>query len=178
MSNNVFNGLYQIIYIARVFIQGVNNQIKISLKKTLKEYNLTASNFENVLKHISNDGTGQSWQNYIRGIFNTGYIENTVNNASFSFIPNSEIDSSVSQPLVSLNNEKDIVDYVATSTTSNKYDFTDTYPFTDNNWVKSSLANGIATDEKLAFNTTKTLLYNPTKKIVSNFNDLKILKNQ
>ena len=149
----------------------VSDNSDVELIKTLKEYNLTASNFENVLKHISNDGTGQSWQNYIRGIFNTGYIQNTVNNASFSFIPNSEIDSSVSQPLVSLNNEKDIVDYIATSTTSNKYDFTDTYPFTDKDWVKTGLANGVATDEKLAFNTTKTLIYNPTKKIVSNFND-------
>jgi len=143
----------------------------VELIKTLKEYNLNSSNFENVLKHVSNEGVSMSWQNYIRGIFNTGYIKNTVENAPFKFISKSEIDSSISQPLVSLNNEADIVNYIATSTTSNKYDFTDTYPFTDKTWVKDNLANGTSTDELLAFNTTKTLVYNPTKKVVSNFTD-------
>jgi len=143
----------------------------VELIKTLKTYNLSSANFENVLKHISNEGVSMSWQNYIRGIFNTGYIKNTVENAPFKFISKKEIDSSLSQPLVSLNNEADIVNYISTSTTSNKYDFTDTYPFTDKTWVKNNLANGISTDELLAFNTTKTLLYNSTKKVVSNFSD-------
>lgn len=143
----------------------------VELIKTLKEYNLNASNFENVLKHVSNEGVSVSWQNYIRGIFNTGYIKNTVDNAPFKFISKTDIDSSISQPLVSLNNEDDIVKYISTSTTSNKYDFTDIYPFTDKDWVKNNLANGVSTDELLAFNTTKTLVYNPTKKVVSNFTD-------
>ena len=143
----------------------------VELIKTLKTYNLSSANFQNVLKHISNEGVSISWQNYIRGIFNTGYIKNTVENAPFKFISKKEIDSSLSQPLVSLNNEADIVNYISTSTTSNKYDFTDTYPFTDKTWVKGNLANGISTDELLAFNTTKTLLYNSTKKVVSNFSD-------
>lgn len=140
----------------------------VELIKTLKEYNLKEY-FERVLKHISNEGVSVSWQNYIRGIFNTGYIKNTVENAPFKFISKAEIDSSLSQPLVSLNNETDIVNYISTSTTSNKYDFTDTYPFTDKTWVKNNLANGFSTDEILAFNTTKTLVYNPTNKVVSNF---------
>ena len=143
----------------------------VELIKTLKEYNLNASNFESVLKHISNEGVSMSWQNYIRGIFNTGYIKNTVENAPFKFINKTEVDSSISQPLVSLNNETDIVNYISKSTTSNKYDFADTYPFTDKTWVKNNLANGVSTDELLAFNTTKTLVYNPTKKVVSNFID-------
>jgi len=143
----------------------------VELIKTLKEYNLNSANFENVLKHISNEGVSESWQNYIRGIFNTAYIKNTVENASFEFISIDTINSSKSQPLVSVNNEKDIVDYVSNSTTSNKYDFTDIYPFTDKTWVQDNLANGIAIDEKLAFNTTKTLLYNPNKKVITNFSD-------
>jgi len=143
----------------------------VELIKTLKEYNLNSANFESVLKHISNEGVSESWQNYIRGIFNTAYIKNKVENASFEFIPNDVIFSSKSQPLSSVNNEQDIIDYVSNSTTSNKYDFTDTYPFTDKTWVQGNLANGKAIDENLAFNTTKTLLYNPNKKVITNFSD-------
>jgi hypothetical protein len=165
--------------ISNVIAEGESNNINISVSdnsdveliKTLKEYNLTSANFENVLKHISNEGVSISWQNYIRGIFNTPYIKNIVENASFEFIYSETINSSKSQPLVSVTSEKDIIDYVSNSTTSNKYDFTDTYPFTDKTWVQTGLANGVATDEKLAFNTTKTLLYNPTKKVITNFSD-------
>jgi hypothetical protein len=151
--------------------KSVSDNSDVELIKTLKEYNLNASNFENVLKHISNEGVSVSWQNYIRGIFNTGYIKNIVENASFSFKTYDEINDSKSQPLVSLSNEKDIADYISNSTTSNKYDFADIYPFTDKTWIKGNLANGNSTDELLAFNTTKTLIYNPNKKIVSNFSD-------
>ena len=152
--------------------QSLSDNSDVELIKTLKEYNLNASNFENVLKHISNEGVSASWQNYIRGVFNTGYIKNTVENASFEFITYGVIDDSKSQPLVSLNNENDIINYVSTSTTSNKYDFADIYPFTDKKWVQNNLANGKSTDETLAFNTTKTLLYNPNKKVISNFSDV------
>ena len=143
----------------------------VSLIKIIKDYNLTAANFESVLQHISNEGVGQSWQNFIRGVFNTAYINNYVNNAEFEWITQSEIDSSSSQPLVSLNKEEDISTYVSTSTSSNKYDFSDTYPFTDKKWVQGNLSNGVGTDEKLAFNTTKTLVYNSNKKVISNFTD-------
>ena len=142
-----------------------------SLIKIIRDYNLTSSNFEGVLKHISNEGVGQSWQNYIRGTFNTGYIKNEVENADFEFISQSKIDSSNSQPLVSLNKEEDISTYVSTSTSSNKYDFSDLYPFTNKKWIQGNLSNGISTDEKLAFNTTKTLVFNSNKKVICNFSD-------
>ena len=142
-----------------------------SLIKIIRDYNLTASNFEGVLKHISNEGAGQSWQNYIRGIFNTGYIKNEVENADFEFISQTKLDSSSAQPLVSLNKEEDISTYVSTSTTSNKYDFSDIFPFTNKKWVQGNLSNGVGTDEKLAFNTTKTLVFNSNKKVISNFTD-------
>ena len=152
-------------------LRSLSDNSDVELIKTLKEYNFTTVKFDSVLKHISNEGVSQSWQNYIRGIFNTGYIKNVVENASFEFKPNSVVNNSESQPLVSVNNEKDIIEYVSNSTTSNQFDLTDTYPFTDKTWVKNNLANGVATDEKLAFNTTKTLLYNPVKKVITNFSD-------
>lgn len=45
------------------------------------------------------------------------------------------------------------------------------YPFTDKNWVKTNFTNGTGMDEKLAFNTTKSLVYNTNKKVISNFTD-------
>jgi hypothetical protein len=142
-----------------------------SLIKKLKEYNLNAANFESVLKHISNEGVGIGWQNYIRGIFNTGYIKNIVDNSDFEFINYDTLMESKTQPLVSLNKEEDISTYVSNSTTSNVYDFSDTYPFTNKKWVQGNLSNGVGTDEKLAFNTTKTLVYNANKKVVCNFTE-------
>ena len=141
------------------------------LIKSLKEYNLTAENFQKVLSHISNEGKGMNWQNFIRGIFNTAYIRNLVENGEFKIFSSTELESTKTQPLVSLNNEKDISEYISKSTTSNSYDFTDTYPFTNKKWVQNNLANGVATDETLAFNTTKTLVYNDDRKVVSNFSN-------
>jgi hypothetical protein len=149
--------------------KSVSNIGDAELIKTLKSYSLNTK-FKEVLRHISNEGQGKSWQNFIRGIFNTAYINNTVENGEFEFKTNDDINSVKSQPLVSLTNEKDISNYISNSTTSNSYGFTDTYPFTDKKWVQENLANGVATDEKLAFNTTKTLVYNSDKKVIANFN--------
>lgn len=164
--------------ISNVIAEGESLNIKnsltnsdVSLIKLIKDYNLTATNFESVLKHISNEGLGVSWQNYIRGIFNTGYIKNDVANADFEFKTYDEVNGSKSQPLVSLDKEIDIVNYVSNSTTSNTFNFSDIYPFTNKTWVKGNLSNGVGIDEKIAFNTTKTLIYNTNKKVISNFSD-------
>jgi hypothetical protein len=139
------------------------------LIKKLKEYGFNSTNFEALLRHISNEGIGISWQNYIRGIFNTGYIKNIVENGSFEFINSSVLLDTKTQPQVSLANETQIVDYISNSTTTNVYDFADIYPFTNKTWVKGGLANGKSTDELLCFNTTKSLTYNTNKKVISNF---------
>ena len=141
------------------------------LIKKLKEYGFNGTNFESVLKQISNEGVGESWQNYIRGIFNTGYIKNIVENAGFEFINSDILTDSLSQPLVSLNNEGLVTQYITNSTTSNDVDLEDTYPFTNTKWIQGGLANGSSLDYRLAFNTTKGLTYNLNKKIISNFTD-------
>lgn len=144
----------------------------VSIIKKLKEYKIDSNNFEAILKLISNDGSGPSWQNFIRGIFVTPYIKNIVDNIGFEFINKNEITETKTQPLVSLNNEDKISSYISKSTSSNSFDFSDVYPFTSKDWVKTNLANGNSVDEKLSFNTTKTLVYNPNKKIIANFSDL------
>jgi hypothetical protein len=135
----------------------------------LKEYNYNGTNFEVFLRHISNSGTGESWQNFIRGIFNTRYIKNKINNSSFQFITQDVLNNSISQPEVSLPTETEFSDYVNNSTTTNVTDFVDTYPYTDQNWVKGSLADGqgITTPDN-ALDTRLILSYNPVNKIITN----------
>jgi hypothetical protein len=149
-------------------IKSLSNDNPFLIKK-LKEYKFSGENFELILRHISNGGVGESWQNFIRGIFNTPYIKNKINNSNFEFITQQVINNSLSQPLVSLPTENEFNNYISDSTTSNDYDFADTYPFTNVSWVKNNLANGVTlTDEKSAFDTRTILTYNQKNKIINN----------
>jgi hypothetical protein len=142
------------------------------LIEKLTKYGFNSNNYIPFLQHISNGGTGESWQNFIRGIYNTPYIKNIVTNGSFEILSGDIIKQSVSQPLVSLPNESVVNNYISNSTTSNKYDFADTYPFTNYGWSKTYLANGgNLLSQTDGFNTTKVLTYNVNKKAISNFKD-------
>ena len=153
-------------------IQSLSNDNPFIIKK-LKEFGINAGNFEVLMRHISNDGTGESWQNFIRGIFNTSYIKNKVNNSSYEFLSQNLLNENKSQPLVSLPGENNVVNFISNSTSSNIFNLTDTYPFTNFTWVKNELANGNSiSDIKSSYNTTKVLTYNTNKKIISNFLDI------
>jgi len=139
------------------------------LIKTLKDYSINSANFLLILRHISNGGTGLNWQNFIRGIFNTVYIKNFVDNNSFDILNTQDFISSPI-PLTSLNSENNLIKYLTGSTTSNKVDFTDLYPFSNYNWIFNNLANGTTISSiESAFNTTKILNYDVSNKIISNF---------
>jgi hypothetical protein len=162
--------------VSNIISDGEAQNILISLSndnpfliKKLKEFKSNGTNFETYLRHISNGGVGESWQNFIRGIFNTGYIKNKINNSSFEFITPEVISNSLSQPLLSLPTEGDFNNYISNSTTSNEYDFADTYPFTNDVWVKNYLAAGVDLSNKTdAFDTRKILNFNTTSKIITN----------
>ena len=55
------------------------------LTKKIKEYLLDSNNYVPFLRHISNEGQGESWQNFIRGEFVTPYIRNDVNNPNLLY---------------------------------------------------------------------------------------------
>jgi hypothetical protein len=140
------------------------------LTKKLKEYGFNSSNFLTSLRHFSNDGTGQSWQNYLRGIPNTSYIKNLIQNSQFEFIDPNVLSSTNSQPETSLTDENSLVEFITNSTKSNNFDFTDIYPFIDDEWCKTGLANGKDNlDAKNTFDTKNVLKYNKLQKIISNF---------
>ena len=149
-------------------LKSLSNDNPFLIQK-LKEYAYNGNNFESFLRHISNDGMGESWQNFIRGIFNTKYIKNKIDNSEFQFITSDVINNSLSQPLISLPNESEFSDYISGSTTTNTYDFADIYPFTNKDWDKKYLANGtILLNEFSVFDTRKILNYNPANKIITN----------
>jgi hypothetical protein len=161
--------------VAKAIAEAESNNILKSLSndnpfliQKLKNYGLNSANIIPVLKNISNGGVGESWQNYIRGIINTVYLRNEINDYSFEIINSSNPKSLLS----SLNSEPDLVKFITESTKTNTLTLTDLYPFTDINWVSGKLANGVQmTNADMAFNTTKVLNFNPTNKVITNYLD-------
>jgi hypothetical protein len=151
-------------------IKSLSNDNPFIIKK-LKEYGINSSNFELILRHFSNDGIGQSWQNFIRGIFNTSYIKNKVENSNFQVLNPNILNNEISQPQVSLEGEDSLVNLISNSTVSDDYSLVDTFPFTNLTWDKTFLANGINSigNLKNSFSTKKVLTFNTDKKIISNF---------
>jgi len=142
------------------------------MSKILKEYNIDQTNFEIFLRHISNEGQGESWQDFIRGIFVTPYIRNEVENPSRLFNQDILVNTK-SQPDIELTietNKINIEKYIADSSASNVFDFTDIYPLLDLNWDKSNLANGDTLNAaEEAFDTQKVLEYNDNQKTIASF---------
>ena len=163
--------------ITSLLADGEKNNLLVSLSddnpfliQKLQNYGINSSNFISILRHFSNDGEGQSWQNYIRGIFNTSYIKNLSQNSNFEFLNKNILNDSLSSPLISLTNEIDLIELVGNSTKSNVFDFLDIYPFTNLDWVKNNLAYGTSTlTVESSFDTRKILVFNTDKKIISNF---------
>ena len=140
------------------------------ITKTLKEYGFNSANYLTALRHFSNDGTGQSWQNYLKGIFNSSYLKNIVENSQFEFIDSTILSNPISQPEDSPNNVSEIDEVISNSSKSNNFDFTDLYPYINDNWCKTELADGTTVLDALnAFTTDKVLRYNDTQKTITNF---------
>lgn len=142
------------------------------LIKKIKEYLLNSTNYVPFLKHISNQGQGESWQNFVRGEFVTPYIRNDVANPNV--ILNGDIfDSLKSQPSVSLSNAKSLVNldkYFTGTSITNEFDFVDTYPIIDFKWDKNNLANGRALNNvNEVYDTKNVISYNDIQKTLANF---------
>ena len=154
---------------ARNVIEAVGSSNPFLIEK-IKNYGFNSANYLSTLRHFSNEGTGQSWQNYLRGIFNASYIKNLTNNAEFEFMDVASLLSPISSPLLSLETEKNVIDFISGKTISNVIDFTDLYPFTNPSFCKQGLANGNSSGGvKSAFETSNVIKFNDSKKIITNF---------
>jgi hypothetical protein len=142
------------------------------LTKKLKEYDLNSGVYLSFLKHISNGGTGESWQNYIRGEFNTSYIKNDIN-TSFKLYNQDILTNEKSQPLISIKDNAPAKDYFGNKNIVENFDFTDTYPITNLGWVNNYLAGGKDIQKKEdVFKTNQVLEYNTIIKSITNYDDV------
>ena len=142
------------------------------LGKKLKEYLLDSNNYVPFLKHISNQGQGESWQTFVKGDFVTPYIKNDVQTPNVIY--NGDIFLSLkSQPGVSLKVEKSVTNldrYLTGTSESNQFDFVDTYPLTNLKWDRKNLADGNSLQNaNNAFDTSKVISYNDVHKTIANF---------
>lgn len=135
----------------------------LGLKQLLSKYSITSQNITQILRQISNNGLGQSWQLFIRELFNTDYIVSNISQdvtyVSYESLKNVNFTSTTENNIpVFLKNTK-----------TNSPDFFDTFPFTTESWVKNNLANGITTNLDLANNTNRTIFFNKEIKSLTNF---------
>jgi hypothetical protein len=158
------NSVYNVIM--EMEMENIKNAISTDnpfLIQLLKNYNFNARNFELILKHISNDGSGESWQNFRRGIYNTSYLKSVTETPFFisSFDP-------PTQPV--LGNSTDVENFLNT-TKNNDFDETDVYPYVNVDWVNKNLANSLSVtgDVKKAFNTNNSIFYNTNIVQTANF---------
>lgn len=162
--------------VAKIIAEIESNNILKSLSndnpfliQKIKNYGLNSANIIDVLKHISNEGVGESWQNYLRGIFNTVYLRNLTSNYLFEVV---KYDNSVGTPIMSFKSEPELVTYLTGSNKSNSITFTDIYPFTDTPWVRTNLSHVNQGDTaSVVFDTRNVLTLHSGKKMISNYND-------
>ncbi len=133
----------------------------------LKNDVFNSVNYVEKLREFSNEGTGRSYQDFIRDFFVTPYLR-TLTERSFSIlnlddegpIPQNNLASVAIQIQEVLNN--------APNTTT----VMDIYPFTDEKWVSGNMVQINNYQNGLVFNTNKTLVvYNP-RNVISNFTNL------
>ena len=146
------------------------NNIQESLKnsnpfliQTLKNFTFNAANFELILRHISNEGTGESWENYSRGIYNSPYLESVTQTPYYisSFNPPSQKQG--------VGTTTNLENYLTGSTID--FDQTDVYPYVIGDWVLNNVANStpLLSDTKNFFNTSKVLKFNNIQKQITNY---------
>ena len=146
------------------------------LTKKLKEYNINSQVYLGFLRHISNQGEGQSWQNFIRGEFTTTYIKNESTNP-FELLDGKILTNSLSQPNVGLENSELVEKYIGVDNVLEKFDICDLYPLTNLKWDKDYLANGAQLQNaESVYKTNEVLKYNLNNKSIVNFNDTQIIK--
>jgi hypothetical protein len=140
------------------------------LIKTLTDYAFSSNNFVNVLRHISNQGVGVNWQNYIRGIYNTPYIKELNSSNKFLFLDELVIQNPLVRPTVSLDNEDGFIETLTGDSKTNNFDLLDVYPFMDISWIKNQLPGGKNLSKAIeVYNTTKTISFDKKLKTLTNF---------
>jgi hypothetical protein len=114
----------------------------VFLIKKLKEYQISPTTIIPILKTISNLGEGESYQKFIRGYYSTPYITNYSKNdfkifdtPIFTKLNSAGENNLKIEKIDDLNGHIDSVE-------AEKFDFLDTFPFTNSSWVQSYMSDG------------------------------------
>ena len=131
----------------------------------LKSYPITADNYVATLESISNQGTGRSYQEFIRDFFVTPYIRNITEN-SFSILSTTDLGK------IPQNSAKSEALQQLLANASNTPLIVDTYPFTDPTWTVTNMSTGNESAGNSVYNTNQVLqVFNP-RNIIANFDDV------
>lgn len=149
-TNNIVTGL------------GVSSPY-LSLK--LKNYDITAQNYPLFLENISNQGTGRSYQDFIRDFYVTPYIKNLTEN-SFNILSVNDLGR---EPQTSTNSLA-LTQLVKNAT--NEPLIIDTYPFTDPSWVSNNMSLSNSSSKNSVYNTTNVLDVFEPRNVISNFDSI------
>ena len=141
------------------------------LKMKLKRLGLNARNFESVLSHISNNGTGRFWNTFLADVFVTPYIRNY--DEKYFDLYDSEVFEKGS-PTIDITDESEsrLKEFLKSSTDTDEMSFTDVYPFNSVTWLKTNLARGTEISSASQANSTiNSLRFSSSKMTITSFNE-------
>jgi hypothetical protein len=131
----------------------------------LKNLALNANNYVSTLETISNQGTGRSYQDFIRDFYVTPYIK-ALTDSPFSIlnlnetgkIPASAQDAKALQSIIK-------TDY-------NTPMLLDTYPFTNPQWCLKNMDKALQNPNELVYNTNNTYKIYSQNNVIANFDTI------
>jgi len=135
-----------------------------TLTYNLKNFVFNSTNYVEKLREFSNNGTGRSYQDFIRDFFVTPYLR-TLTDKSFSIL-NLEDEGAIPQ-----NNLANVSVQIqeALNAAPNTTTVMDTYPFTDDFWSSKNMVQIDKNQNGLVFNTNKTIRVYKPRNVISNF---------
>jgi hypothetical protein len=162
----------QLDQLSKLIVSAETNNIVTSLGVSspfltlkLKNYDITAQNYPTFLENISNQGTGRSYQDYIRDFYVTPYIKNLTEN-SFNILSLKDLGK---EPQTSTKSDG-LLQLVKNA--PNEPIIIDTYPFTDPTWVSNNMANSNNNINNSVYNTSNVLTVFEDRDVISNFNSI------
>jgi len=138
------------------------------ITKLLKNTAFNSTNYLQVLRNISNEGVGISWQQFIRGIFTSDYLR-IKTQKDFSILPVSTINSGAQNSSKDTSILKNVGEFVK-NTSSSETDLLDLYPFVYNTWSQQNLSNVVSNSS--FYKTTKSLYLNSVTNYITNFENI------
>jgi len=169
-TNQSPQNLYQIF--ADFETETIKNAIESDpfLKMKLKRLGINSNNFESILSHISNNGTGKFWNTFLADVFVTPYIREYEEKPFDVYSVDTYYDLA---PIIDISDESEqrLKEFIKSPETD-ELTFTDVYPLTNLVWLQNNIARGaeIGTTSQ-ANSTIHSIYFAPEKKTITTFNE-------